>query len=166
VVWHAREHLGLQVNKLDIEEDRLPEGPFDAVTMWGLLQLVYEPRRLLEDARRVLSPEGVLAIGVSNFRSAGASLFGKSWRGLGLPRHLIHFTPETLTRLVEWCGFEVVRLEFETPRWIVSGSVDAIASSAPVRKATKAALYGVAAAVGRTPRADTMELYARVRDHS
>jgi SAM-dependent methyltransferase len=161
VLWHARDRLALDVHKIDVDEDRLPEGPFEAVTMWGLLQLCYDPRRVLEEARRVLAPEGVLAIGVSNFKSAGASLFGKSWRGLGLPRHLMHFTPESLARLVEWCGFEVVELSFETPRWIVAGSVDAALGAAPVKKAAKAALYALGGIVGRTARADTMELYAR-----
>jgi len=161
VIWYAREQLNLPVDRLDVEEQPLPDGPFDAITMWGVLQLIYDPRRLLEDVRRVLAPDGVVAIGVSNFKSAGASLFGKSWRGLGLPRHLIHFTPETLARLLEWCGFEVVQTAFETPRWIVAGSVDAMLGSVPVKKATKAALYAMAAAVGRTARADTMEVYAR-----
>lgn len=160
VVWHARERLGLEAYALDVEEDPLPPGPFDAVTLWGVLQLVYEPRALLEKVRQVLSPEGVLAIGVSNVRSAGASLFGARWRGLGLPRHLSHFTPETLTRLVSWCGFEVLGLAYETPRWIMSGSVDA-AVPRPVRRAAKAILYPAGHLLGKTSRADTLELYAR-----
>ncbi len=163
VVWHARERLGLDVSRIDVDEDPLPGGPFDAISMWGLLQLVYEPRRLLEEARRTLSPEGVLAIGVSNIRGAGASLFGSRWRGLGLPRHLVHFTPESLSRLVEWCGFEVIDLVFETPRWIVAGSVDAALGGVPIKKAAKAALYALGRAVEHTSHADTMELYARPR---
>jgi SAM-dependent methyltransferase len=161
VLWLARERLGIDARKLDVDEDPLPPGPFDAITMWGVLQLIYEPRRLLEEARSVLAPDGLLAIGVSNIKSAGASLFGKSWRGLGLPRHLIHFTPESLTRLVQWCGFEVVEIAYETPRWIVAGSVDAAFGAAPVKKAAKAALYALGGVVGKTARADTMELYAR-----
>lgn len=162
VVWHAKEKLGLDARKLDVEEDPLPAGPFDAVSMWGVLQLVYEPRALLTKVREVLAPDGLLAIGVSNVKSAGASVFRSRWRGLGLPRHLSHFTPETLSRLVTWCGFEVVRVDYETPRWIVAGSVDASVPS-PARRAAKAMLYPAGHLLGRTPRADTLELYARPR---
>src|SRR5262249_38161618 len=63
VVWHARERLGLRaVVELDVERDPLPEGQFDAITLWGVLQLAYRPQRLLEKARALLAPDGVLAI--------------------------------------------------------------------------------------------------------
>lgn len=165
VVWHARERLGIRdVTQLDIEDDPLPAGPFDVVTLWGVLQLAYRPQRLLEKVRGVLAPGGLIAIGVSNARSLGASLFGARWRGLGLPRHLVHYTPATLTRLVEWAGFQRVELVHETPRWIVAGSVDAWLPGSPIVRpaalASKAALYAAGAVVGRTRLGDTMELYA------
>src|SRR5205085_2642492 len=36
--------------------------------------------------------------------------FGRSWSQLDLPRHLLHFTPATLRKLVEACGFAVDRV--------------------------------------------------------
>jgi SAM-dependent methyltransferase len=160
VVWYAREILGLKnVRHADMEEGEYPHGPFDAITLWGSMQLVYEPRKLLERIHRLLAPGGILAIGVSNIRSAGAKTFRGHWYGLGLPRHLVHYTPETLARLIEWTGYRVERTEFETPRWIVAGSVDA--AKFPLKKATKAALYSASPLFGRTRLADTMELYAR-----
>lgn len=159
VVAHAADHLGLEAHVSDMEEDDLPEGPFEAATLWGVLQLAYDPRALLSKVRSVLIPGGLLAVGVSNIRSAGAALFGSRWRGLGLPRHLVHFTPESLARLVGWCGFEVVGTSFETPRWIVAGSIDGALSRG--RRPAKALLYAAAAVAGRTARADTMEIYAR-----
>ena len=161
VVWYAAERLGLDVWQGDIEQDALPDGPFDAVSLWGVLQLAYEPRELLLRVHKILGSEGILAVGVSNIRSVGAHLFGSRWRGLGLPRHLSHFTPDTIRRLLEWSGFVVRGWHFETPRWVVAGSVDAF--PIPGRRAAKAALYGAAHFWGQSTWADTFEVYASPR---
>lgn len=160
VVWHAREQLGIEASVLDLERDALPEGPFEAVTLWGVAQLLYRPQLALEKVAAVLADDGILAIGVSNIDSTGARLFGARWRGLGLPRHLSHFTPGTLTRLLEWSGFEVVAIHHETPRWIVAHSADD-ALVGPVAAAAKAALVPALGVAGRTRYGDTMEVYAR-----
>lgn len=164
VVRHAREVLGVPCAVADVEREALPEGPFDAITMWGVLQLVYAPRDLLDRVRARLEPDGVLGIGVSNIKSTGARLFRGRWRGLGLPRHISHFTPETLERLLDWAGFEVVARRFETPRWVIAGSVDdGLPAPRPVRMAAKAGLYLAGRALGGTRYGDTMEMYARPR---
>ncbi len=36
--------------------------------------------------------------------ASGAAIFGRAWSGLELPRHLSHFTPESLTRTIELAG--------------------------------------------------------------
>lgn len=162
VIWYAQTKLGLrEVRVSDMEEGEYPEGPFDAITMWGSLQLVYSPRTLLERIHRLLAPGGVVGIGVSNVKSAGAELFSDHWYGLGLPRHLVHYTPETLSRLLEWTGFLVERQHFETPKWIAAGSVDAALPTKLVRRAAKAAVYAASPLIGRTRYGDTMEIYAR-----
>jgi SAM-dependent methyltransferase len=163
VVRYAADVLGLDCRELDVESDPLPAGPFEAVTLWGSLQLMYRPQRLLENIRDLLAPGGVVAIGVSNIKSAGALVFGRYWHGLGVPRHLVHFTPETLVRLLEWSGFRVVAKAFETPRWITSGSIDDIGlDSGAQRRAAKAATAAFGALSGRTRFGDTMEVYARL----
>jgi len=45
---------------------------------------------------------------VPNAGGLGARLFGRAWSGLELPRHLSHFTPETLERTVRKAGGRVV----------------------------------------------------------
>ncbi len=126
VVNYARSYIGIQCCSVaDVEKDPLPEGLFDAITLWGMLQLAYHPQTLLEKLRLSLAPGGILAIGVSNFSSAGSKVFRSKWRGLGLPRHLVHYDPVSLVGLVERAGYRVLGLTFETPGWIVSGSMNA-----------------------------------------
>jgi hypothetical protein len=49
----------------------------------------------------------LLIVEVPNAGGLGAAVFGKAWSGLELPRHLSHFSPETLTRAVELAGGRV-----------------------------------------------------------
>lgn len=164
VVAYARERLRLEACTVaDVESDPLPEGPFDAVTMWGVLQLTYRPQRLLERVRTILSPDGVIAIGVSNFRSLGERLFGSRWHGLGLPRHLVHFEPDSLRRLVERSGYRPLALVFETPFWIVGPSVDAVLPlPGLLGGAIRRCVWTLLALAGRTRLADTMTILGRV----
>ena len=83
--------------------------PFDAITCWHVLEHVDDPVALLARARRDLLPGGVLQVTVPNLASWQARLGGRHWFHLDVPRHLFHFTPQALTRLLERQGFEIVR---------------------------------------------------------
>jgi 2-polyprenyl-3-methyl-5-hydroxy-6-metoxy-1,4-benzoquinol methylase len=84
--------------------------PFALISMQHVLEHLPDPLESVRQCRRLLQPGGLLVIGVPNIASVEARIFRSRWIGLDLPRHLTHFTPEILTRLVEQCGFEVVRL--------------------------------------------------------
>lgn len=164
VVAYARKQLMLQDSvTADVEADPLPQGPFDAVTMWGLLQLTYRPQAVLEKVRGVLAAEGVVGIGVSNFAGAGARLFGKHWNGLGLPRHLIHFEPDSLQRLLKQTGYEVAKMSYETPYWIAGASIQA-AMPLPglLGRICRRSLGAMLGLVGRSRIGDTMTVIARL----
>jgi hypothetical protein len=45
---------------------------------------------------------------VPNAGGLGAALFQRAWSGLELPRHLWHFSPETLDALVRRAGGDVI----------------------------------------------------------
>jgi SAM-dependent methyltransferase len=147
----------------DVEYDPLPAGPFDAVVLWGLLPRMYRPQVLLENIRGILVRDGVIGISVSNFRSVGARLFGKHWSGLGIPRHLVHFDAESLRRLVESSGYQVLDLSFETPAGMVG---DSVRSAMPlpgvlggITRRSASILFG---GFGPTSRGESIVVIARV----
>lgn len=162
VVVYAKSQLGVQDSMVrDVECDPLPGGPFDAVTLWGMLQLAYRPEDLLKKIRPILAPGGVLAIGLSNFASAGAKVFGTHWWGLGLPRHLVHYDPVSLSRLLERSGYRVVDMTFETPAWIVNGSMQGTSRlQGLLGKAARFAARTALGPLGRTRWGDTLTLIA------
>lgn len=90
--------------------DVAPES-FDAVTMWNSLEHVYHPRETVRHAAAALRPGGLLVVGVPNFDSWGYRTFQHEWHGLELPRHLTHFTPDTLSATLEAEGYRVLSID-------------------------------------------------------
>jgi SAM-dependent methyltransferase len=86
---------------------RTAPGSFDVVTMGAVLEHLADPHRVIDSVGRVLAPGGLLVITVPCISSWGFRTFGPHWYGLDLPRHLLHFTPPTLRRLLESHGLEV-----------------------------------------------------------
>ncbi|HKP11082.1 MAG TPA: class I SAM-dependent methyltransferase [Blastocatellia bacterium] len=87
---------------------------FDVVTFWSALEHTNEPRANLAETRRILKPDGTLIVQVPNAASYQARWFGGDWFALDAPRHRYHFTPATLTRLLDETGFEVYRTSFHS----------------------------------------------------
>jgi 2-polyprenyl-3-methyl-5-hydroxy-6-metoxy-1,4-benzoquinol methylase len=87
-----------------------PERSFDAVTMWQVFEHVPDPVSSLSACRRLLRPGGALIIAVPNIDGWSSKLTGSRWWGLDIPRHLLHYTPETLSRMVSRSGFEVLSI--------------------------------------------------------
>jgi len=82
-------------------------GRFDVVTAFHVLEHVPDPVAMIQRMLGWLAPDGLLIVEVPNAGGLGARIFGKAWSGLELPRHLSHFSPETLTRAVEQAGGRV-----------------------------------------------------------
>jgi len=85
----------------------LPES-FDVVTCFDVLEHVYAPRQFLAKVREWLKPGGIFHAMMPNIDSWEARLFGAHWFGLELPRHLFHFSPQSLRCLMSDLSFEEV----------------------------------------------------------
>ena len=107
VARQTRERYGLDVIAGTLEDAHLAPAQFDAVTMWDVLEHVYDPVATLREIHRLLKPGGILVIRVPNLSSWDARLFGCAWAGYDAPRHLYFFNPATLTALLEQSGLEV-----------------------------------------------------------
>jgi SAM-dependent methyltransferase len=93
---------------------RAPFAPesFAVITMFHVLEHLYEPPSYLEAARALLRPRGRLIVQVPNAASWQFLLLGENWSGLDVPRHLMNFRVSDLEALLERCGFEVLRRKF------------------------------------------------------
>lgn len=100
---------GAPVRRVTLEQATIEPGSVDAVTLWHVLEHLEEPGEALERIGRWMVPGAGLVVGVPNLASFQAQLGGERWFHLDVPRHLTHFTPLGLTRLLEESGFSVVR---------------------------------------------------------
>lgn len=91
----------------DVLAAPFPDGAFDLVTAFHVLEHVPDPVAMLRRMLAWLAPGGLLVVEVPNAAGLGARLFGRAWSGLELPRHLSHFTPESLGRAVTQAGGRV-----------------------------------------------------------
>ncbi len=104
-VQHIRDEHGLTALAGTLPHPDLRPGSFDVVTMWHSLEHVHRPLTILRAAYELLVPGGKLVVATPNIASLPYRLFGRSWFGLDLPRHLLHFTPATLTEVLQTAGF-------------------------------------------------------------
>ena len=86
----------------------LPSGSFDAVTLWQVLEHIGDPVSMLRRAHDLLRPGGLLIASVPNIEGLSAVLTRERWWGLDVPRHLVHYTPATLRRVVSASGLRVL----------------------------------------------------------
>jgi SAM-dependent methyltransferase len=87
----------------------LPPESCATITMFHLLEHLYDPAGYLDAAHRALKPGGRLVVQVPNASSWQFLLFGNRWNGVDVPRHLFHFRRTDLETLLRECGFEPVR---------------------------------------------------------
>jgi 2-polyprenyl-3-methyl-5-hydroxy-6-metoxy-1,4-benzoquinol methylase len=98
----------------------LPEASVDVVTAFHVLEHVPDPLGALRNMLGWLSPGGQAIVEVPNVGGVGSRVFGRYWSGLDTPRHLVHFTPRTMTAMVERAGGRVLRAAHRTkPRYVL-----------------------------------------------
>ncbi len=114
---YARETLGIPVQVGPLESWPWPDGHFDAVVMWHVLEHWPDPHEPLRAAARLLRPGGVFMAGVPNFASPEARTTRDKWFHLDVPRHLVHLTPRWLRDELAELGFEARRFSYLAPEF-------------------------------------------------
>ncbi len=107
----AAQATGLPVHAGTLETLDAP-GVFDAVVLNHVLEHTAAPVTLLDAARRLLRPDGIVHIAVPNVSSWEAHLPG--WTSYE-PYHLVYFEPSTLRNVVDRAGLKVVVAQTREP---------------------------------------------------
>ncbi len=122
---HARSHFGLDVWDGQFSDFAAREGlRFDAITMWDIIEHARAPVALLDAARAVLAPGGVIGISTPNQASILDRVAGLLYRGSGgritqplekfyIEQHFLYFSPRTLRDALDRASLAVVRLDRE-----------------------------------------------------
>jgi SAM-dependent methyltransferase len=107
----AEKRTGAQVFVGNILDAPFAAESFDAITCFDVLEHLYEPRQIMARVGQWLKPGGIFYVLVPNVDSAEARVFGSYWHGLEMPRHLFHYSPESLKFLAASAGLREVSVE-------------------------------------------------------
>jgi 2-polyprenyl-3-methyl-5-hydroxy-6-metoxy-1,4-benzoquinol methylase len=110
VAKKAEARCGANVFVGDILDAPFRPGSFDAITCFHVLEHLYQPREVLAKVSEWLKPDGIFYMMVPNIDSAGSRIFQSYWYGLELPRHLFHFSPNSLRKLAQSVGLDEVSI--------------------------------------------------------
>lgn len=105
-----KKRLGLAVYSEPLEQLSLPDGMFDVVTLFYVVEHVIDPLLLLTEIRRILKPDGFVLIRWPHTTPV-VKLLGPLAKKLDLyhtPFHLYDFSPDTMEKLLRRAGFTSV----------------------------------------------------------
>ena len=105
----ATERIGPRVYQADVHGETFPPGPYDVITMMGLIEHVLDPRSFVRRAHQLLSPGGRLYLQTPNARSWVARLMVGRWPPLAPIEHVYLLSAASMRMLLEREGFADVR---------------------------------------------------------
>lgn len=81
---------------------------FDIVTLWHVLEHLQHLNEVVSKLNNILKPEGFLVLALPNYNSYDAKVYKEHWAAYDVPRHLWHFTPNTVEKLLTKHKFKVI----------------------------------------------------------
>lgn len=100
----AKEHFNLDVAPDEALKEFSPES-FDVITLWHVMEHLEHLNETWDKLNTLLTDKGVLIIAVPNHTSYDAKKYGAHWAAYDVPRHLWHFTPDTIQQFGAKHGF-------------------------------------------------------------
>lgn len=109
---YAKNVLKLPVLNKTLEKADFKQNSFDAVTIFDVIEHLPDPKSMLKGIRKILKPNGLLAITTPNIGSITAKLLGKNWEEVKRVReHIYFFSEGTLKKMLEALNFDVLKTE-------------------------------------------------------
>ncbi|MGI6073613.1 MAG: class I SAM-dependent methyltransferase [Fermentimonas sp.] len=103
----AKDKFKLNIN----DEDALwniETNSFDIVTLWHVLEHMQNLNKVVSKLNQILKPDGTLVLALPNHNSYDAQVYKKHWAAYDVPRHLWHFTPDTVEKLLKKHSFKII----------------------------------------------------------
>lgn len=88
-----------------------PHMRFHLISMWHVLEHIEDVNKQLEICHNLLDANAFLIIAVPLNKSFDAAFYKQFWAGYDLPRHLHHFSRETLKKAAASSGFILEKVE-------------------------------------------------------
>jgi 2-polyprenyl-3-methyl-5-hydroxy-6-metoxy-1,4-benzoquinol methylase len=96
---------------------QLPKNSYDAITMWHVLEHVHQLHEYIKALHDLIKDNGSIFIAVPNYTSYDASHYEELWAAYDVPRHLFHFSPQSMEVLLNKYGLKLKSIQ---PMWFDS----------------------------------------------
>ncbi len=104
----ARELARKKGIDLEITLNDLGKKKYDVITLWHVLEHLPDLEKYIQSITHRLADNGVLFIAVPNFRSYDAKHYGTYWAAYDVPRHLWHFSRNSIKKIFSANGYTLV----------------------------------------------------------
>ena len=88
-----------------------PESSYDVIALWHVLEHLHNLDGYLRRIQTCLKDDGALIVAVPNYRSFDAEYYQSRWAAYDVPRHLYHFTCESMTDLLKRYGLTITTIK-------------------------------------------------------
>lgn len=106
----ARTKFGLDVRPAEALFD-MPEKHVETITLWHVLEHLTDLNKSMDRFREILEDNGTLIIAVPNVNSYDARKYRQYWAAYDVPRHVWHFSPDTLALTAKKHGFKITDIK-------------------------------------------------------
>ena len=104
---------------------QLQPSTYDAITLWHVLEHVHDLQQYIQQLKNILKDNGRLFIAVPNYTSGDAAIYNEYWAAYDVPRHLYHFSPQSMQVLLEKNGLTIQQYK---PMWYDSFYISLLSS--------------------------------------
>lgn len=107
---HAQVNLkNIKVFKTKLESAKLPNGYFDIIVGWHVIEHLDNPSLGLKKIYQSLKPGGLIFLSTPNLNSIGYHLAGNDWFHYDPKHHVNLYDKKTLKKLLKTTGFKVTK---------------------------------------------------------
>lgn len=105
---YGRKNFALNIFEGVLKEAHFLNNYFDAIVMMDSIEHLTNPKKTLEEIRRIIKPNGTLCVSTPDIDSFLSKLLGARWWGIQ-QSHLYYFSRRTMDKMLDVVGFKVLK---------------------------------------------------------
>ena len=110
-VSYAHHSFGIKADYGDFLSFDFEGNRFSTICFWDTIEHLAEPDQFINRAWELLKPGGMIYLTTGDIGAFNARIRGKNWRQIHPPTHVSYFSRDTMRRILEQSGFEVMPIE-------------------------------------------------------
>jgi len=108
---HAARNFAQKTNAQEVysskEDLKKTKKKFDVITLWHSLEHVHDLEETIRFLFNTLKVKGSVLVAVPNHRSFDAGHYKEFWAAYDVPRHIWHFSQDSIVNIFKKHGFEI-----------------------------------------------------------